>query len=150
MQEQVASARAAIRLHHRISFTAVATLLLISVALFPLFIASVIGNFLQPTFRHTYRITPADTQAAQTYSRLQITLLALDEWSGRVTLEVSGTHVCEVQCARDDRFLFVSIPTDPGQARLAALRGRRISADSDGDNPENRVAGLRRVTRVPL
>jgi hypothetical protein len=110
MSEQSAAPDKRVRIRHRLSFTLVAALLLLVVVLLPFAVDSLVENVAQPDVNRVYPITPADTPFGYTYSRLRVRLVTLDEWSGQLTLQVSGVHVCQNACLRDYKFLFVSVP----------------------------------------
>ncbi len=90
------------------AFTVVASILLLILALLPFAVGSVVTSILHPSLFTVYNLTAPTTQPAPTHSRLTISLIGLDQWSGLLSLRVSGTHVCNPQCDRDDRFLFVA------------------------------------------
>jgi hypothetical protein len=101
-----------VRLHHRVAFSLVALVLLLLLAILPFAIDSIVGNLIRPDTNKDFFITAPDTPSGYSYSRIRIRLLSLDEWSGVVTLLVSGVHVCEPACYLDDKYLFVSVPLD--------------------------------------
>jgi hypothetical protein len=100
-----------------VAFTAVASVLLVILAMLPFAVGSVVTTMVQPSLSTVYNVTGTNSQPAPTHSRLSITMVGLDQWSGLLTLRVSGTHVCNPRCDWDDRFLFVAtrLSTDPSK-----------------------------------
>jgi hypothetical protein len=132
-----------VRLHHRVGFAAVATVLLLIVAMLPFAVGSAVTSIVQPSLFRLYNLTPPSTPPAPTHSRLNISLIGLEQWSGLLTLRVSGTHVRNPQCDRDDRFVVrltdttatfteslenrVFFHVDPGTNRVGSLEIFRLS-----------------------
>jgi hypothetical protein len=97
-----------VRVHHRLGFAAVASVLLLIIVMVPFAVGSAVTSIVQPSLFSVYNLTAPASTPAPTHSRLDINVIGLDQWSGLLTLRISGTHVCNPGCDRDDRFLFVA------------------------------------------
>src|SRR5262249_23754761 len=92
---------------HRVALVTLAIVSLFVLVLLPVGVTSVVRAMLAPSSRHVYLLL-GQAPAAPTRSLLRLDIVALDEWSGTVTVRVSGTHICETACTWSNRLIFVS------------------------------------------
>jgi hypothetical protein len=105
------------RWHYRAAFVLTGALLLFTLVLLPLTVASVFYDMLGPPAGAQYAIsTRSPGAAAPTFTELQIAVIDLSEIQQVVTLRVTGYHVCETPCDWSDRVRFFSIAEEPEEA----------------------------------
>ena len=85
----------------------------------PLTVVTVVQDILGPTEGEQFALSsiPHST-AAPTHTDLDVTVLALDEIQQRVTLQVTGYHVCQPACSWNDRVRLFSLIHTPQQQEL--------------------------------
>ncbi len=76
----------------------VAGIVLLVIVLLPFGLRSVYWDVVVPSGERTYPVTPLEDQPAQSYSRLHIDVVAIDELNRLATLRVEGVHVCGGGC----------------------------------------------------
>lgn len=83
-------------------------LLLAVLALLAIAIPSIIDQFILRDLP-VYTLTrPVAGGLDANHVRLHLDIVSLDEWTGTLTVRVSGTHVCQTACNWSDRLTFVA------------------------------------------
>jgi hypothetical protein len=103
------------RLHHKVGFGVVGTLVLFILVLLPFVLTSALSEIFLPPKLTTVSLTPPRTAAASTYARLQLDVISLDQWGGTVTLRASGVHICQPACDSSIRIAFIALPSSPDE-----------------------------------
>ncbi len=101
---------------YRVGFYLIALLVLFCLILTPFAFSSLLADIFAPPTDHAYKLTPADVQPADSYSRLHVDVINLNEVDHLVTLRVNGFHVCAKDCTYTDKVLFFSVKADAPDA----------------------------------
>ncbi len=96
-------------LPHRVAFFLIAALLFGIIALLPFVLEDVVLD-VSESANPTYAILGDYAKVADTRTHLNLNVTDLDEWHRKLTIQVSGHHVCPNSCTWTDRLLFVSVP----------------------------------------
>ena len=99
------------RISHRAAFFALAALLLLTIALLPIALSSVIADLVEDAHT-TYFVFGDHKHQDPDRVMLNLSMTALDEWQRSLSMNVSGHRDCAAGCTGTDRIQFISIPTD--------------------------------------
>ena len=120
----------------RVGLFVLATLLVGTAAVLPFALRSMVKEIAEPPEGQVFTLLSAPGVAlAPDHSRLHVSLIDLDEARLRVTLHVSGHHVCADRCTDTERIIFFSHGTTE-----AATAGMPPSAKVDLITPQAVVA----------
>jgi hypothetical protein len=111
--------------HYRTGFVVTVLVLLFTVALLPLTVASVVFNILGPPQGRQFVVSTVGHDATgPTHTDLHLEVVDLNEVTLLVTLRVTGYHICETTCGWNDRVRLYSLvdeEDEEGYPRSASL-----------------------------
>ena len=99
-------------------FVCCAAVLVLCAVTTPMALLSVLDDVTHPPDLHTTPVTPSDTALDTTFTRLNLTLVSLDEVNRVANLRYNGYHTCESNCTYRDRVTFYAFRADPDDARV--------------------------------
>lgn len=98
------------RTRYRLAFLVVSGFLVSVVVLVPFAVRSVIADLVDPQSHRVYDLTP-EPMRPPARTHLNLDLVGVDEWSGTVSVRVTGQHICQPPCAWSaTRVTIISIP----------------------------------------
>jgi hypothetical protein len=96
--------------HYRTGFAVTVVVLLVTAALLPIMVASVVSNILGPPQGRQFVVSTVPHNAlSPTHTDLYIEIVELNEVAQLVTLRVTGYHICESTCGWSDRVRLYSL-----------------------------------------
>jgi hypothetical protein len=102
--------------HYRVGLALTGLLLLFTLILLPLTVASAVRDVLGLPLGEQFVLSPFPHDAATpTHTDLHIVVVDLNEVRQMATLQVTGHHICAAPCDWSDRVQFFSLLNEPGE-----------------------------------